>query len=92
MAQKERRTNEVPIRENLEGLLNRHQLRALRHIESSGWQLCFVRTSLFHAPVVVVLNSAGDIFATLEHDGELNLTPDLSLRKDDPPTRNMYSI
>ena len=34
-------------------------------------------------PVIVVVNSVGDAFATLEYDGELNLTPDLTLRKDD---------
>jgi hypothetical protein len=55
----------------------------LNRIESNGWQVFCVRTSLFRDPVIVVVNSEGDAFATLEYDGELNLNPDLTLRKDD---------
>ena len=84
-SRKERRIKQPTLKENVEKLLNPHQLRALRDIESSGWRLLFVRTSLFQAAVVVIVSSEGDIFATLEHDGQVNMTPDLSLRGIDLP-------
>ena len=83
MAQKERRKDKEPIRQNLNELLNQHQRRALGDMESSGWKLFCVRTSFFKKPVVVVSNSDGDVFAAMEHDGELNFTPGLAFRKDD---------
>ena len=83
MMQKDRRKNRGRDIWNLSELLNEHQTSALNQMESVGWQVFCVRISLFQDPVVVVINSDGDAFATLEYDGELNLTPDLSLRKDD---------
>jgi hypothetical protein len=83
MTKKERRKNKERDIWNLSALLNQHQMSALNQMESSGWQVFCVRISLFQDPVVVVVNSDGDAFATLEYDGELNLTPDLSVRKDD---------
>jgi len=83
MTVNDRRNNKERVVENLEELLNHYQLSALHAIEASGWQVFCVRTSLFQNAVVVVVNSEGDVFATLEYDGELNLTPDLSFRKDD---------
>ena len=81
----ERRKNQPTLKEGVEKFLNPHQLRALRDNESSGWRLLFVRTSLFQAAVVVIVSSEGDVFATLEHDGQVNMTPDLSLRGIDLP-------
>jgi hypothetical protein len=89
---KERRKNAAPAREDVEELFNPHQLRALRDMESSGWKLLFVRTSLFQAPVIVITTAEGDIFATLDHDGQLNMTPDLSLREDDWPAGTAKQI
>lgn len=83
MTKKERRKNKERCIWNFSELLNPHQMSALKSIESSGWQLFCVRTSIFQEPVVVVINADGDAFATLEYDGELDLTPDLSFRKDD---------
>lgn len=83
MIQQDRRRDEKRTIWNVSGLLSQHQIRALNRIESSGWRVFCVRTSLFQDPVIVVVNSEGDVFATLEHDGELNLTPELALRKDD---------
>ena len=83
MTKRERRKNKERDIWNLSALLNQHQMSALNQMESSGWQVFCVRISLFQDPVVVVVNSDGDAFATLEYDGELNLTPDLSVRKDD---------
>ena len=83
MIQQDRRRDKKRTIWNVSGLLSQRQIRALNRIESSGWQVFCVRTSLVHDPVIVVVNSEGDAFATLECDGELNLTPDLTLRKDD---------
>jgi hypothetical protein len=83
MTKRERRKNKERDIWNLSELLNQHQLSALNQMGSSGWQVFCVRISLFQDPVVVVVNSDGDAFATLEYDGELNTTPDLSLRMDD---------
>jgi hypothetical protein len=83
MTQKERHRNKERVIWNLSELLNEHQMSALNQMESSGCQVFCVRISLFHDPVVVVANSDGYAFATMGYDGELNLTPDLSLRKDD---------
>jgi hypothetical protein len=83
-SRKERRKHKVFIAENLEELLNQHQMRALRQIESFGWQLHFVRRSLFQNPVAVIISPEGDRFATLEHDGRIDMTPDTDLRKEAP--------
>ena len=83
MTKRERRKNKERDIWNLSALLNQHQMSALNQMESSGWQVFCVRISLFQDPEVVLVNADGDAFATLEYDGELNLTPDLSLRKDD---------
>jgi hypothetical protein len=83
MIQQDRRRDKKRTIWNVSGLLSHHQIRALNRIESNGWQVFCVRTSLFQDPVIVVVNSEGDAFATLEYDGELNLNPDLTLRKDD---------
>ena len=83
MTKRERRKNKERNICNFYELLNQHQMSALSQMESSGWQVFCVRISLFQDPVVVVVNADGDTYATLEYDGEFNLTPDLSLRKDD---------
>jgi hypothetical protein len=83
MTQQDRRSDKKRTIWNVSGLLSQHQIRALNRIESAGWQVFCVRTSIVHDPVIVVVNSGGDIFATLEYDGELDLTPDLTFRKDD---------
>jgi len=83
MTQQDRRSDKKRTIWNVSGLLSQHQIRALNRIESAGWQVFCVRTSIVHDPVIVVVNSGGDVFATLEYDGELDLTPDLTFRKDD---------
>jgi hypothetical protein len=80
----ERRKHKVPVSDNLHELLNQHQMRALREIETFGWRLHFVRRSLFQDPLAVIIGPEGDRFATLEHDGRINMTPDSDLRKEAP--------
>jgi hypothetical protein len=92
MAREERRKHKVPLPNNLDELLNQHQMRALRHIETFGWQLHLVRRSLFHEPVAVIISPEGDRFATLEHDGEINMTPDTDLRKEAPVEKTLSAL
>jgi hypothetical protein len=84
MGRNERRKHKVPLPSNLDELINPHQKRALRHIEKFGWQLHFVRKSLFQAPLIVIISAEGDRFATLEHDGRINMTSYTELRKETP--------
>ena len=79
----ERRKHKAICRTVRIEMLNAHQLRALRDINRLDWQLLFVRTSLFQDPVVVIVDPRGEVYATLEHDGQVNMTPDLSLQESD---------
>lgn len=77
---RERRTGKKPVPDNVEGMLNEMQLLALRRLEGFGWVLRFVRRPLFQDPVAVIFNPKGDLFATLEEDGSLNMKPDIKVR------------
>lgn len=79
----EKRNGTAPVPDDLDRLLNDLQLRALKHIESFGWKLHFVRRPLFQDPVPGILNPEGNKIATLEKDGRINLLPDSAVRKDD---------
>lgn len=79
----EKRKGMVPVPGNLDALLNQNQLRALRQIETFGWQLHFVRRPLFQEPVAGIISPEGDKVATLEKDGRINLLPDSAIRSDD---------
>jgi hypothetical protein len=81
---KEKRKDLVPVPDNLDELLSKLQLSALRQIENFGWQLHFVRRPLFQEPIPVILSPDGDKYATLERDGRINMTPDSELRKEAP--------
>ena len=78
---KEKRTGETPIPENLEEVLNAVQLLALRRMEGYGWALKFVRRPLFQSVVPVLLHAEGDRFGILEDDGTLNSQPDIRVRE-----------
>jgi hypothetical protein len=87
-SRKERRSQKVPSPNNLDELLNQHQMSVLRHIETFGWKLQFVRKSSLREPMAVILSPEGDMFATLERDGRINMAPDLVLRKEAPVERS----
>ena len=88
----EKREDLLPIPDNLGELLNEHQMQALRHIESFGWQLHFVRRPSFQEPVPVILGPNGDRFAILERDGRINVTHDLNVRKEAPGEENESAL
>jgi hypothetical protein len=78
----EKRKDTPPVPDNVEELLNRNQMLALRQIETFGWQLHFVRRPLFQPPLPVILGPEGDRYATLEPDGRINMTPDSAMRQE----------
>lgn len=77
---RERRTGEKPVPDNLESMLNEAQLIALPSLERFGWELRFVRRPLFQDAVPVVFNADGTSVGVLEEDGRLNLQVDLQIR------------
>jgi hypothetical protein len=81
---KEKRKEMVPVPDNLGELLNQNQMRTLRQIKKFGWQLHFVRRPSFQEPIAVIINPEGDKFATLETDGRIKVTTDLTVRKEAP--------
>ena len=81
---KEKHKDMVPVTNDLYERLNQNQLRALRQIETFGWQLHFLRSPLFHDSEAVILSPKGDKFAILECDGRINMTADLTVRQETP--------
>jgi hypothetical protein len=71
--------NAVPT--ELSGLLTKDQLTSLANLEFFGWRLWFVRRPLFAIPKVMLQHEVSGIYALLEEDGNLNLEPDLPLRR-----------
>ena len=55
--------------------LNEVQRLALHSLENFGWQMAFIRRSLFIPPMIVVKNSEQSKLAVLEEDGSVNLSP-----------------
>jgi hypothetical protein len=71
--------NAVPT--ELSGLLTKDQLTSLANLEFFGWRLWFIRRPLFAIPKVMLQHEISGIYALLEEDGNLNLEPDLPLRR-----------
>jgi hypothetical protein len=83
---RERRSNQKPVPDGLEKILNGSQLAALRQIRQLGWRLEFVRRPLFMDPVPVVYNAKSDEIGVLDPDGILNVGHGIDVRsgKNDP--------
>ncbi len=71
--------NAVPT--ELSGLLTKEQLTSLANLEFFGWRLWFVRRPLFAIPKVMLQHEISGIYALLEEDGNLNLEPEIPLRR-----------
>jgi hypothetical protein len=70
-----------PVPANVKRLLTVEQTIALKQLESFGWRIAFVRRPLFQQVVVVVTSYDGKEMGVLELDGELNLSPSITLRE-----------
>ena len=81
-----------PIPENFENLLNEAQLCTLRSIGRFGWQLHFMRRSLFQEVVPVLISREGDKCAVLGASGSINERVDLDIRNCTPAPELMKKI
>lgn len=79
-ANRDRRNRCQPVPFNLSTYLNDEQTLSLRHLESFGWQLAFVRRQLFRRPTVVVLNCNDNRYGVLDESGSIDMDRRLSLR------------
>ncbi|MGH8052066.1 MAG: hypothetical protein ACREPB_15500 [Arenimonas sp.] len=81
MPDHERRRLEKERSNELKRELNEDQLIALSSLEQFGWQLKFIRRTLFQPKVAVLYDNDDNTFAILELDGTLNEKVDhLNLR------------
>lgn len=76
----ERRTQQPPIPDDYQTLLNENQLRSLRELESSGWRLEFVRRPLFQPVTPVLVHQTGFFTVILEEDGKQNINHGMEFR------------
>ena len=76
----ERRTGNQEINDELLGYLSQEQLSTLNRLERFGWNLKFVRHSLFQDVTVVISNEESNDIAVIEDDGVFNKEHGLFLR------------
>ena len=77
----EKRHDSDPIPKNLEDWLTQDQIMALKHVESFGWELKFVRRPAFQDPIVVLYSGNGDTIGVMGKDGKIDMNPDIKIRK-----------
>jgi len=70
--QKERRTGQVAIPDDMMSELNELQHQTLARMEGFGWSVGFVRRPLFQDRVVVLFDPSGHQHAVLNEDGTLD--------------------
>ena len=75
----ERREKQVPVPENLNHILNQTQLAILNELKKLDWQLLFVRRSVYH-PVLAVMLAPNGSTAILEDDGIPNVNHGMQFR------------
>lgn len=75
-----KRDGEAPIPENRDYYLTEQQKTKLKEMESSGWELKFIRRPSFEPSIVVLVNRDNDSVGVLESDGTLNMEPDIVIR------------
>ena len=81
---KEKRSRQQPIPDNLRQILNSKQHAALEMIQSLGWQLKFVRRPMFMEAQPVVYNAKFDQIGVLDVDGNIDLELELNIRTSEP--------
>lgn len=77
----EKRHDSEPIPSNLEDWLTQDQLMALKHVESFGWQLKFVRRPAFQEPIVVLFSADDKKIGVMGKDGKIDMNPDIQIRE-----------
>ena len=77
----EKRNGTKPLPDNTKAYINDAQRAELNIIEGFGWHLSCIRRPLFQEPVLIVTSADNDSLAVLENNGELNLNPEIKVRK-----------
>jgi hypothetical protein len=77
----DKRHDSEPIPSNLEDWLTQDQLMALKHVESFGWQLKFVRRPAFQDPIVVLFSADNKKIGVMGKDGKIDMNPDIQIRE-----------
>lgn len=75
-----KRKGEIPIPDNLKDYLNDAQMHTMRHLESFGWELKFIRRPVFQEPIAVMVGPKEGDYGVLEKDGELNRESEIVIR------------
>ena len=78
----DRRTESSSIPSHLENVLNDLQMKTLLQLESSGWQLWFVRRPLSQPAIPVLYDPSFSFTAIIEEDGKENTNHGLTFRPD----------
>lgn len=76
----EKRKGQEPVPSNIDQYLNEFQIARLKSIERFGWHLKYLRRPLFLEATAIVTDDKENKLAVLEHDGELNLAPAVTIR------------
>lgn len=83
-----KRAKQLPIPDNYKEILTNFQLLAIKHIESFGGELWFIRRPLFQdvVPVVKFTKDENCEVAVIDEDGSLNKEHGLIIREDSVST------
>jgi hypothetical protein len=75
------RQKENAVPEDLTKLLTKEQQTSLANLEFFGWRVWFVRRPLFATPQIMLQHEESGLYALLSEDGNLNMEPDIPLRR-----------
>ena len=78
--QRERRTGQVAIPDDMMSELNELQHQTLARLEGFGWSVGFVRRPLFQDRVVMLFDPTGRQHAVLNEDGSIDTSDDTLIR------------
>lgn len=80
--ERERRKGMAPVPEKLNEVLNDVQLTSLQKLEGFGWNLQFVRRTLFQEVIPVLFHPDNGTLCVMRDDGTLDSQPDIQLRSE----------
>lgn len=66
---------------DMERALTRKQRESIESLAIFGWYVWFIRRPLFGIPVVIIENPASGLYALLDDDGNLDMEPNIQLRR-----------
>lgn len=66
---------------DMERALTPKQRESIESLAFFGWKIWFIRRPLFGIPVVMIENSDSGLYAQLDDDGNLDMEPEIQLRR-----------